>query len=184
MKFILLVLAAISFQMATAQLPNNFTIEEDVMSIGTDFELSGCEGYIDQKLLSLSSSFTLRLDKGVCAISKQRIFSIGSKIDIFDGQGRKLGMIEEQIFSNWGVYSRYVIYDKYGKKIAESRKHQLMATEFVITDMNGKTICVITRPAINFFSDTWRVSFKDSSYDKRLFIFIPCYKTYRDNCDD
>jgi len=184
MKFILLVLAAISFQLATAQLPNNFKIEEDVMSIGTDFELTGCDGYIDQKLLSLSSSFTLKINGSTYARSSQRIFSIGSKIDIYDNKDVKIGVIEEQIFSSWGIYSKYVIYDGSGNRVAESRKHQLMATEFVITGEDGGIVCIITRPAINFFSDTWSVSFKDDKYDKRLFVFIPCYKTYRDNCDD
>jgi uncharacterized protein YxjI len=137
--------------------------------------------YIDQEIISLTSNFTLTHNGSQYAKAEQRFISIGSKIDIYDENDNKIGMVEEQIFSSWGIYSKYYIYDENGNKIAKSEKHQLMSTSFTITDMSGSTICKIKRPMINLMSDSWSVDFKTDKYDKRLFVFIPCYKTHRDN---
>ena len=164
-------------------IPDKFDIDEYVVSIGTDFKMSN-GAYIEQEIISLTSNFTLTYNDEQYGRAKQRFISIGSKIDIYDENDELLGTVEEQIFSSWGIYSKYYIYDKNGKKIAKSEKHQLMATSFEITDMSGDVICEIERPMINLFSDSWSVDFKSDKYDKRLFVFIPCYKTHRDNQDE
>lgn len=79
------------------------------------------------------------------------------------------------------MYSKYEILDKNGKLIASSEKHQLMVTSFTLKDTKGNTVCKISRPAINIFSDEWSVDIYDKSFDKRLLVFIPCYKTHRNN---
>lgn len=183
-KLLTLLLISISL-ISFSQIPNKFKIEEYAVSIGTDFKIPN--GYIDEQIVSLTSNFTLKVGGKFYGKSKEHLISIGSKIDIFNERNQKIGMVHEQIFSGaftFGVYSKYTIYDSKGRKIAYSEKHELMSTSFTIKDMSGKTICKISRPMINLFSDTWTVEFKQERFDKRLFIFIPCYKTLRDNEDD
>lgn len=177
--FLISILSLTAF---TQSLPNQFTIDEYVMSIGTDFKINDGKGYIDEDVVSLGTNYTLKVDGTLVAKAKQQLISIGSKINIYDGNGNKIGSVEEVIFTSmFGIYSKYNIYDGSGTKVAFSEKHSLMETEFVVKSTSGNTIAVIKRPMINMFSDTWDVNFKDSSFDKRLIIFIPCYKTNRDN---
>lgn len=37
------------------------------------------------------------------------------------------------------------------------------------------------RPFINILSDSWNVQFYGDNIDRRLILFIPAYKTSRDN---
>lgn len=180
-KIFIILFAAISLN-AFSQLPNNFKIEEDVLSIGTDFSLIGINGIIEGSVFSLTTDFTLTVNGSVNGKSKQSLFSFGTTITIYDGKNNKIGYIKEELFQSFGMYSKYTIYDKSDVKIASSTKHELMVTKFNIIDNKGNVICEISRPAMNFGGDTWNISFSNSNkYDKMLFIFIPCYKTYRDN---
>lgn len=40
---------------------------------------------------------------------------------------------------------------------------------------------VIEEEVLSFGGDTWEVNFYNTTIDKRLLIFIPTYKTHRDN---
>lgn len=175
---LLFILISLSTQ---AQLPNNFKIEECVISIGTDFEIESIDGYIAEKVISFTTEFTLSINDRKYAKAKQRLISIGTKTDIFDSTDKLIGSVEEVLFTNFGIYSLYNIFDAHGNKIAYSEKHKFMSTEFTIKDMSNKLICTIKRPMINVMSDTWTVNFANTSFDKRLVVFIPCYKTYNDN---
>lgn len=178
----LLVIAFVLFSIiVSAQLPSKFTIEEYAMSIGTDFKVPGTSCYIDEEIVSLTANFTCTIHGAPYAYARQKMFSIGTKIMIYDGKQSLLGSIEEQVFNSWGVYTKYLIKDKNGALIATSEKHQLMSTSMFIKDSQGRVLCKITRPTINMFGDSWDVEVFNSEYDKRLFLFIPCYKTYRDN---
>lgn len=179
----IIVFMIMSLFVNSQELPDKFTIEEDIVSIGTDFSLQGCNGDIDENLVSLTPSFTLKIDGLSVAKATEQLISIGAKINVYDGSGNKIGSIEERIINSWGVYSKYSVYDKNDRLIGTSEKHELMTTKFTINDNNGNTICTITRPYFNPLYDKWTVTFSSSRYDKRLFVFIPCYKTYRDNED-
>ena len=189
MKKLLTLLLIIAFTFSGfTQLPNQFVVDEDMVSFGTDFSIensSGTEiGYIDQEIISLTSNFELKVNGKIIAKAKQRFISIGSKIDIYDGNGKKIGLVEEQIFrSLFSLYSRYIIYDGNGRQIASSIKHSLMVTDFTIKDNSGNVVAEIHRPMVNLFSDTWEVKCY-GNFDKRLIIFIPAYKTHRDNSSD
>ena len=183
-RLLFLLTFLIPFIGSTQELPNTFIIEEDAISIGTDFtiETGSDVGTIEQEVISLGSNFTLEMDGTLVAESRQHIISFGSKISILDGDGYKIGMIEERIFGGFfGILSNYFIYNNNGKVIAKSTKHDLMATEFIIRDMNDKPIAKISRPMFELVSDTWTVKFLNTSFDKRLIVFIPAYKTHRDN---
>ena len=175
----LIVLLGITISLGAQELPNKFTITEDVISIGTDFTIND-DIVIHQKLFNLTSTFKLYIDEELYTEARQAMISIGSSINIYDNKGIKIGTIQERIFNSWGVYSKYEILDKNGKLIASSEKRQLMVTSFTLKDTKGNTICKISRPAINIFSDEWSVDIYDKSFDKRLLVFIPCYKTHRD----
>ena len=179
----ILIVLSVSITLFGQNLPNKFRINEDLISIGTDFTLTnGAKGTIEQKIFSIGSNFILKINGEVIAKSVQAIISWGSKITILDGNKIKIGSIEEILATSFfSVYSKYSIYDANGKKIAISEKHDLMATSFIIKDMDGKVICNITRPMINIMTDRWDIEFTDSKFDKRLVLFIPCYKTHRDN---
>lgn len=181
-KLFILVLMLTSLSIF-GQLPNKFVITEDLVSIGTDFTLSGVSGTIEEKVVSITTNFVLNINHSKVAVAKQRLISIGSIVDIYDENDNKIGEIKEQIFKSFGLYSSYEIYGKDGELIGTSEKHQLMTTKFTIKDTYGRVICTITRPTINLVTDKWTVKFDDiyDKYDKRLFVFIPCYKTLRDN---
>ena len=186
MKKIVLLLTIIMVSLSgVAQIPNKFTLNEKMISIGTCFDVSGVNGVINEKVVSMTASFKLFIDDKLVCSSRQRYFSYGSKIDIFDAKGLLVGSVEEQVFESLfsSFYTKYNIYDAKGKLIAESVKHKLMATEFTIKNVNGVDICRITRPMINVLGDEWNVTFSKTNYNKLLFVFIPCYKTYRDNRD-
>jgi uncharacterized protein YxjI len=182
-KIFITIIITLMVSISSAQLPNSFNIEEYAISMGTDFKIPNV-AYIDQEIISLTSSFNLTIDGKIYARSKERLVSFGSIIDITDSNGKKIGSIEEHLFySIFGMYSLYNIYDSRGSLIGTSTKHELMSTSFTIRDKNGQLICTITRPAVNFVSDVWTVNFTDTSFDKRLIVFIPCYKTHKDNQD-
>lgn len=186
MKKIVLFLTIIMVSVSgMAQLPNKFSLSEKMISIGTCFDISGVNGVINEKVISMTASFKLSIDNKLVGSSKQRMFSYGSKIDIFDSKGSVIGSVEEQVFESLfsSFYTKYNIYDSKGKLIATSVKHKLMATSFTIKDVNGADICRISRPMINVLGDEWNITFVKTNYNKLLFVFIPCYKTYRDNCD-
>ena len=164
------------------QLPNKFVIVEDFVSIGTDFTLSGVSGTVKEQVISINTNFTLTVESRKIAVAKQKLISVGSVVNIFAGNGKSIGVIKENIFSSFGIYTKYDIYNHNNELIGTSEKHQLMSTKFTIKDTQGTIICTITRPSMNFV-DKWTVIFNTDKYDKRLFVFIPCYKTKRDNED-
>lgn len=166
------------------QIPDKIKLEEEVISIGTCFEVTGMNNtVIDEKIVSMTASFTMKTGNAVVARAKQHMISWGSKIDIYDGKGGLIGTIEEEVFESMfsSVYTKYSIYDSKHQLVATSKKHDLMSTKFTIENTKGHVICTITRPAINMMSDTWNITFSNCNVNKALFIFIPCYKTYRDN---
>lgn len=180
MKNLFIILLLIVANIATAQIPNNFKYTEDVISIGTNFS-SDCNLTVKQTVPSFKTVFTLYNNGNKVAKASQRLVTFGTKIDVYDANDNKIGTIEERLFTSIGFYSLYKIYDKNGNLIATSEKHKYFTTKFYINDSKNKTICTISRPAINPVRDTWTVNFNDPSVDKRLLVFIPCYKTYYDN---
>lgn len=183
MKKLFIALMLLVSMTTQAQLPNSFVIEECMVSIGTDFNIDIINGEIVEEVLSLTTNFHLLIDNEKYATARNKLMSIGTKTQIFDSNDKLIGSVEEKMFTSFGFYSLYYIYDANGKKIASSEKHKYMSTKFQIksTDMSNKVICTISRPRMNMFGDTWTVEFKDSNFDKRLLVFIPCYKTNHDN---
>lgn len=179
MKTLLIVFLLIS-SLSFGQIPNDIKLTEEIISITTNFD-SDTNIKIKGELISFTPEFTLYQNGNKIGKSVQRIISIGTINDIYDEKNNKIGSVEEQLFMSLGFYSRYKVYDKNDKLVAISEKHKYLTTVFNITDVNNNNVCTIKRPAINLMSDTWYVHFNNVKFDKRLLIFIPCYKTYYDN---
>lgn len=159
-------------------------IEEELMSIGTDFEIDEINATIEEEHFSIGTNFIMKIDGTVYAKAEETLLSFGHKYVIYDGSRQTVGYVEETLtLSLFSYYSSYKIFDKTGRLIGRSEKHQLFSTEFIVKDISGNIICEISRPALNM-GDNWTVDFRTTKYDKRLFIFIPYYKTLADNEDD
>jgi len=183
MKKLFIALMLLMSMTIQAQIPNTFKIKECVISIGTDFTIDEINADIVEEVISLTTIYHMLIDNEKYAKARQKIVSIGTVIEIFDKNDKLIGSVEEKLFTSFGFYSLYNIYDANGKKIAYSEKHKYMTTKFKIksANMQKSDICTISRPMVNVFSDTWTVDFNDSNFDKRLLVFIPCFKTYYDN---
>lgn len=169
----------------TLNLPNKFDMDEVVMTIGTDMELSSGDqnlGKIEERIVSWGKTFEYMGPNGTkLASGKQRVVSLVTTIDIFDEKDRKIGTFKEELFENFfSIKTHYSITDSVGKLIGESEKLDWLSTNIEIYSPNKELICKLKRPAFNLISDSWRVEIM-GNIDKRLVIFIPCYKTSADN---
>lgn len=166
-------------------IPNEFTLEEHIISIGTDFSIVADQkiGTIKEKVVNLTTTFEIYdINNNLQARSEQELISWGTQINIFDRNHNKIGSIEEEVFKSlFKVHTEYRIFDKYGKQIAVSEKFDVISTNFEIYDMSNNLICKIKRPMINVFSDSWNVKMYGNNVDRKLLLFIPAYKTCRDN---
>lgn len=166
-------------------LPNKFEMDENVMAIGTDMKVftdEGSLGKIEERTLRLGTTFEY-FDSGgeKQATAKKEAISWGVQIDIFDGEGTKLGAVHEKVFeSMFSIKSQYEVFGPNGETIASSEKLDLVGTDITIKDPSGDVVATLERPWMNFGGDRWRVDIT-GDIDPRLIIFIPSYKTSADN---
>lgn len=89
----------------TLNLPNKFDMDEVVMTIGTDMELSSGDqdlGKIEERIVSWGKTFEYMGPNGTkLASGKQRVVSLVTTIDIFDEKDRKIGTFKEELFENF-----------------------------------------------------------------------------------
>jgi len=169
------------------EIPNDFSITEDFISVGTDMTLSndnGDFGKVIERTFSFGKTFELYDNqKNIQATAKEEMFSFGVEIKIFDNKGLLIGSMKEEIFESiFSVKSIYSIYDKNEKQIGKSKKLNFISTDVEIFDNSGSSIITIHRPAINLVTDKWEIKTNNNNnIDKRLFIFIAAYKTSADN---
>ncbi len=163
-------------------LPDHFTIEEDVFAWWTDFEIPWT-GKVVERTLNLNTTFELQDTNGnVIANAKKELFSLWVVINIEDNKWHKLWSIEEEIIESlFNIKTVYSIKDGIGNTIWTSEKLAFIGTDIDIYDNQGKEIVTCTRGPLNLLSDTWDVDIKDNKIDKRIIAFIPCYKTHADN---
>jgi len=162
-------------------LTDKFDIEENLISIGTDFTIS-TGGIIEQRTLNLRTTFEYLQNDKVIASAEKSLLSWGVEIIIYDSKKEKIGSIEEEIIkSMFSIKTIYTIKDAKGTVLGTSKKLDFIGTDIDIYDQSGNIICTMTRPMINLLSDTWTVNIINNKIDKRILIFIPCYKTYADN---
>lgn len=173
-------------QTPAPKLPKKFELHERVLSWSTTFDIrEGGKSYgkVTQKILSLRRSFTYEDASGACvAKAAQKILSWGVEIEVSDCSGRTIGFIKEQVFKSFfKVHTTYSILDAQKKEVAVSTKVDWIGTE--VTLMAGsRRAAKLSRPWLNWFSDTWTVELDDqSAVDARLTVMIAAYKTAVDN---
>ncbi len=168
-------------------MPDQFTLNERTVSLGTVLDLEdddGNFGKISEKLLQLTKSFHYTdISGNKVAEAKQKLLSWGVQIDVFDCQGQKIGTIKENILKSlFKVSTTYTIEDATGSVVAVSNQVDILATSFTLKDPSGNKVATLNRSAINFFGDNWNVKiYNHDVVDPRILVMIGSYKTSADN---
>jgi len=149
------------------------------MNINVDGEKIG---KVEERTLNWGKTFEYFDNTGTKkATGKEKVLSWVTTIEIFDENNQKIGTVEEEVLKGlFSLKSYFTITDASGKLIGESAKLDWLSTDIEVTSPNGDLLCKIHRPGINLISDTWKVDVT-GDIDKRLVVFIPCYKTSADN---
>jgi uncharacterized protein YxjI len=183
---ITLLLSLSAFSTGTT-IPNKFNIKQDVFTLaGSDFTIVAngkTHGRIVQRVFNWGNTFEyFDITGKKVATAKEEVFTWGVKINITDATGKRIGRIEEKVFSGWfDTENTYHIYNESNQLVGKSHKNDWFATDIYI-DINSKRVVSLERDFFNMFSDTWRVNINTTStIDKRLLVFIPCYKTVADD---
>lgn len=169
-----------------AELPTNFTAQASLLSIGTDIILSDSQGpfaSIEERTLNLTPTFQyFDASHHLSAQAKQKIFSLGTKIEICDENNKPLGSVEEIVWESFfKVQTSYQIKDASGKEVGKSEKLDWSGTTFKISDYSGRELIKMTRPMFDLGGATWTINVeKDLPFDKRLVLFVPAFKTAAD----
>lgn len=166
-------------------LPSSFEMEQVILTIGTDMNIISNNkniGKVEERTLNWGKTFEYFDNTGKkLSTGKQKVLSLVTTIEIFDENENKIGTIEEEVMKSlFSFYSYYKIVDVNGKMIGESKKLDLFSTNIDIYSTSGELLCEMHRPAFNLISDTWNIKIH-GDIDKRLVIFIPCYKTSADD---
>ena len=162
---------------------NTITMDESVLSFGTDFTMSN-GGKVEERVLSMTSTFEYTdRDGTLVSRAEEEFLSWGVKIDVYDNKHQVIGFIEEEIFeSMFSFENTYSIKDGSGKIIAKSKKLDFFSTDIKLYDLSGNLVVMMTRPALNFMGDTWTIEIiKKDVIDERILFLIPPFKTSEDN---
>lgn len=167
------------------ELPQSFEMDEVFLTVGTDMNINANGkriGKVEERTLSWGKTFEYFDNTDAKkATGKEKVFSLVTTIEIFDENNKKIGEFEEELLKSlFSFKTYYSLKDGNGNLLGESSKLDLFSTEIELTSPDGQSLCKIYRPAINFISDSWTVECS-SNIDKRLVVFIPCYKTSADN---
>lgn len=183
-----LFLFTFSLNVFGGDLPKKVYVKADILNMdgGTDFDIKSDKGdvigRVVERVFRTTTTFEYFNTKGEkVAYAKKSLFSWGVEMKVYDGKtDRLIGSIHENVMeSMFSVSSIYSVYDANNNKIATSEKLSFFGTDIDIY-IKSKINTEISRDAINLFSDTWTIEFKDEAIDRRLLIFIPCYKTVSD----
>lgn len=144
-------------------------------------------GKVAENIIQVSRTFTWTDASGsTAATARVAIISWGTEINVYDGAGKKVGSIEERVFSRWGrTWTGYDIKDGDGNKIASSDKTEWMGTTIKLTAPDGTLLAKLDRPWINPMGDTWGIKIeKPGSVDKSVLVMIAAFKTAADRDKD
>ncbi len=194
MRILFLVMAAIiqcSFAMANEcpSIPRhtNYMMKQELFSIGSDFTLMADDhavGEVTQQIFNIGTVFTLKNSDGqVVAFAKQRVFSFGTKIDIYDCNKKLVGKLQENLLqtSAFGIRSVYSILDVNDKLIGQSDKKTFFKTTINFFDVNQRLNASISSVLKILGSNNWSISQSDESIiDPNLLFFTAAYKALAD----
>jgi uncharacterized protein YxjI len=173
------------------EIPSKFILDEELMSIGSDFEIKNSSdesfGRVEERTLSSTRKFEYFDNTGkLVASARSRFLSIKTIIDIKDGNGIKIGTVEEEVLESLGSLIEgknvYSILDANGNLIGKSKADEFIKNNVQIYDNTGKLIAKFHTPALSITAN-WKCEVT-SNIDKRLIIFIPAYITAKSNDKD
>lgn len=162
---------------STKTVHNNKSVvfEKKIFTFGTDMKMYDSSkkriGVVEEKIFNLTSTFNYYDEnKKFIARAHEQFFTLGTKIDITDAHGNKIGSVEQELLeSMFSFYSIYKIYDGNHKVIAKSDKLDLFSSHVYI---RGNGINIDLHQRVFTLFDTWDMEI-DGEIDERLVYFIP-----------
>jgi hypothetical protein len=169
----------------TVEFPERFQVKEEFFSFRSIFKLEQGSyqfGKIEQEIFTFRTTFQY-IDKATVLFSaKDKFWSFGTVIEVFDCQERKIGELRERVWESFfKVQTKYEVVDATGNIVGESIKQDWFDVDITIYDLQNRPVANFFRPAFQWFGDKWDADFYSDSIDPRLLIFIPAFKTYVDN---
>lgn len=167
-------------------LPTEFTVSERWLSWTSDFDIETREyklGYVHRKLLTLNLTYEFyNVYDQLEAEARLRWFSWGATFDVTDALKRKLGTVEERIFTFFPTFD--IISPEH--QILATAKLNFWGTKYTLKDPGTRLeIATLSRPFFRL-KDDWTVTitnaqlFEMKQIDPRLFILVMVFQTDRD----
>lgn len=165
------------------EIPNNFMINEQLMTFGNDFWITNKNrenfGKIEERIFSWGKKFEYFDNTGKLDVTaKEKVFSLYSVVNLKDSNGKDIGRIEAEVLESLGNLLEgqnvYSIYDGNNNLIGKSKADIIIKNNVEIYDNNNELVARFHKPAIQF-GDRWSCEVIQSDIDKRLMIFIPVY---------
>ncbi len=174
---------------AALGLTGKLKADQKVITVGTDFMITNASGdkvgLIEERVLKWTTTFELMdpTTKRRAAWAKERFFAWGTTLDIFDCNDKLIGTVSEKILQSlFKVTTEYTITDANGKSLGLSNKEDFIWTTFEIRDAQYGLAATMKRKLLTFMSDVWNITIAaDSKIDPRLMVFLPAFKTARDD---
>lgn len=167
--------------------PDQFSVNERILSVMTTLDLdgpSGSFGTVTKRFFSVADQFDWTAPSGATvATGRKRLLSWGNIVEVFDGSGHKIGTIKEEILKSlFKVYTTYWILDANDRPVARSEKVDWLGTEITMFDGGGHRVVRLSRPWINLLGDKWEVQVANQKVvDPRLIVMTSVFKTDADN---
>lgn len=171
-------------------LPNDFQMIEKLTKFMTTLKIvaNNKEYGTVEKKFTFPAEFMFKDSQGkVLATAKENIIAGGKEVTIVDPQGKKIGIIRQniakQLFST-KEFSSFDIFDANNNKIATSNKFDFGSTLISIKATDGTAVAKIERPWYKqgLLADKWDVTFKNTQkVDPRILVMIAAQKTAYDN---
>lgn len=167
-------------------IPTEFTVSQRWLSWTSDFDIETREyklGYVHRKFLSLTVEYEFyNVYEQLEAEAKLRWFSWGATFDVTDAFKRKLGTVEERIFTFFPTFD--IISPDH--QILATAKLNFWGTTYTLKDpVTHQEFAKLSRPFFRL-KDDWTVNitnpmlYEMKQIDPRLFILVMVFQTDRD----
>lgn len=184
---VLAVSASSAFAVCPAlNLPQRFKVEEKKRdNDGRDFRIQA-DG---EKIAQISMrkplerfDFELRDDrKELIARGIEKRKGAELRLEIVDCENRLIGLVEARTLRNAFHFDKeYKIYDSNDRHVGTAVKSSLIATQYNINTASGIRSLEINLPALDLFSDSWKVTVLSADIDPRVALMFPVYKSSSD----
>lgn len=175
------------------RLPYEFFIDERFLSLASSFDVFTDLQPIataQKQLFRESTCFDIKTDKDeLLATTRAHFFSWGMIAEVYNSHGNEIGRIHEEVFRIL-PWCEYKVYNHEGR-IKAIAKMNFLGTILYLTHPEDESIlyATISRPLIKIIRDYWTVQihdpqiFESGVIDPRLLITLAIYQTDKDNRD-